>query len=921
MLDVCVLGAIAARVDGEMTTIASRAQRAVLAAVARDVGRVVPAERLVGLVWGDDPPMQPVTSLRSHVSRLRATLQADVVAADHGGYVLTVDRAHVDACRFERQVARSESLALLDDALGLWRGEPFGEFGDLPFFAPERARLRELHLQARERRCAMLIDASRPEDAVADLQALVAAHSLREPPAVLLVRALHAAGRQAEAVAAAGRYRQHMVAEGLEPSVAFRAVEDEVFRTRRLPPVQPAPAGLATVIGRERETADLVDLLGQRRLVTLVGPGGVGKTTLAQEVARRVRVDDVWIVDLTAVDVDGSVIAAVARATGAALTEPLERAVQAHLSGRCGLVVLDNAEHVVPGVADAARVITGAGAELRVLVTSRQPLGVGGERLVDVEPLERQHAIALFSARAADQGRPVADSDHALVGEICDRLDRLPLAIEMAAARLRGLSLAALGSRLDEHLQLLRGGGGDTDPRHGTLAQVVDWSYGLLGEDQRALFEQLSVFTGTFTVDDAEQVCAIAGHIDATLGELVDRSLVRHDPATGRYTLLETIRRFAADRRGPSHPVRRRHMAHHVVLAERIGQGLRSPEDTAWAERFDQHASDIEAALRWAIARGDADAPARVMTALYVLVYHRLRIDVGAWAAAALDVVTRAGHPLGPAVRAVVGLTLISRGDTAAAAEVLTDLPDHPAARFGHEVLGDLCLYRGDLADARAHATRARALALDVGDHFIAVSALTTVALSSGYAGNRQQGLAIAADGAAAADPPLLRAWFTYVEAELRADTEPAEALALLDQVTTEATARGWTFLLGVALVTAGSARARHSEPADALRAFARMIRHWRRADDATHQWTTMRNLVDLFVRIGAHEPAAQLLGAATRAPSRTYGGELQRLRDASDRLCASLGADRFRALHDRGSGLTRAEAETVALGAIEALC
>lgn len=205
------------RVDGDAVAVTSAAQRAVLAALARDAGRVVPVDRPIGVVWRDGPPARALTSLRSHVSRLRNALTAYVIAARSGGYALTLAADRVDAHRFDRLVERATSLADVDAALELWRGEPFGELTDHPFFASESARLREVHTQALVRRAAMLLDASQPDEAVTGLQALVADQVLREPAWILLLRALHRAGRQAEAVAAAGRYRQRMTAEGLEP--------------------------------------------------------------------------------------------------------------------------------------------------------------------------------------------------------------------------------------------------------------------------------------------------------------------------------------------------------------------------------------------------------------------------------------------------------------------------------------------------------------------------------------------------------------------------------------------------------------------------------------------------------------------------------------------------------------------------------
>lgn len=510
-------------------------------------------------------------------------------------------------------------------------------------------------------------------------------------------------------------------------------------------------------------------------------------------------------------------IVGVARATGASKTEPLEGSVRAHLADRDGLVLLDNAEHVLGDAADAVRLVAGAGPRLRVLATSRQPLGVDGEVVVDVEPLASDDAVALFRERAADAGCPVPEAED--VAGLCDRLDRLPLAIEMAAARLRGLPLRTLVTRLDDRLRLLqrREGG---DPRYRTLWEVVDWSYGLLDDDHRELFAQLSVFAGGFTLEAAEAVCAIQGSVDATVSDLVDRSLVRVDPHTGRYRMLDTIRAYAVERRGPDHPVLGRHVAYHVGLAERIGQGLSGPDDTAWAARFDADGADIEAAHRRARSGGDADAVARISAALYGLVYQRLCADVGVWAEAGLRVVVDAGHPLEPTVRAVVAVNLVNRDDIDAAAELLADLPDQPAARHAHEVLADLSLYRGNLAAALDHARRQEDLARRAGDQFSATFALAAQAVAHCYDGRHADGLAVAGRGAAAADTPLLAAWFDYITAELCANDEPTEALTLLEQVIDQATDAGWEFLLGAALLTAGTVLARHADPDEALAVF-----------------------------------------------------------------------------------------------------
>ena len=922
MVDVLVLGSIEARPADDPIALSSRAQRALLAGLTHARGRTVATPELIALVWGDQPPPSAHTTLKSHVSRLRRTLGQDVVVSRPPGYALTLPLERLDVHRFERGVLAAGSVGEVDAALALWRGRPYGEFADHAHLAGEVARLVELHARARLRRAELLLDAGRGEEAATAFKQLAAEDPLREAAWTGLLRALHATGRQAEATAEARRYRETAAEVGLDPSPSFVDAEHEMFTDppptapseragapdhagppgRATPPGRigsPVPARLSSIVGRQRELEEVDGLVRHRRLVTLVGPGGVGKTTLAMQAARAVAddLDDgVRVVPLADIDDGASVVPAISRAVEAPATEPLDASLEQYLAGRQVLLVVDNAEHVRGAVRAIVRRLLATADNLRVLVTSRQPLEVPGEVVVPVEPLEQDAAVELFEQRAHDAGAAIAEDQRDLAIEVCDRLDRLPLAIEMAAARLRGLALVDLADRLDQRLRLLHSGDAG---RHETLATVVAWSYDLLDADERSLLDQLSVFAGTFDLATAEAVCDVAD-VPGRVVDLVDRSLVHRvsDGGPARFHLLETVRTFTAARLATSDAHRRtveRFVRAHVELAERIDQGLRGPDEGAWADVLDRQLPNLEAAHGHAQQLGDVDAVVRIAVAPYLVVYHRLRADVGVWAERALPMAQRVDHPLTPAVAAVVALNRLYRGDLDGVADLLRDPPDDPVARHAHEVLGDLHLYRGELDAGLAHFRTAEDLARRVGDDFTVLHSRMSQSMIIGYLGHLDEGLELidaVRREASATRVPMVAAWCDFTEGELLAESQPQRALELVDRMVEVADRAGWRMGAGVARLTASSLRARVADPADAVPGFERLIRHWDRVGDETHQWTTLRNLIELLTRLGAHAPAARLLGAVSTATRPTFGPERRRLEEARDAMRARLGED-----------------------------
>lgn len=620
-MELRILGPVQAEADGAQLPLGGPTQRALLALLLLDPGRPVPADRLAAELRAEGE-----ATLRSYVSRLRRALGRDAVAADGGGYVLRATRDQVDARRFEHLVRQARDAApglaseRLHAALDLWRGPALADVAECAALTQEARRLEELRLVALEERIAADLALGRHELLVPELQALVEAEPLRERLRHHLVLALYRCGRQADALAAY-REAQRLLADelGLEPGEELRELERAILR-HEVSPVERSdtkhnlPAPTTSFVGRERELGELSAALREHRLVTLTGIGGSGKTRLALEVARRqldAWGDGIWLVDLTALAEPALVEGAVAHALGAAEL--------ADVRTRELLLVVDNCEHVVDAAADVVAALLPRCGDVRVLATSRVPLGIPGELDYPVEPLDAELAVQLFVERARTLRRDVArdDADLELVGSICRELDGLPLSIELAAARAKVLSLVEIARRLDDRLRFLRAWQRVADPRHRTLQATMDWSYDLLGAAEQELLRRLAVFAGGWTLDAAAQIC-LGGDEDTALellGRLVDASLVHveHDEET-RYRLLETVRVYASERLAEDHAadvLRRRHAEHYLRVAESTNLAIdargRGPQRQRLA-LVEQHnfraaidfasESDVELALR-----------------------------------------------------------------------------------------------------------------------------------------------------------------------------------------------------------------------------------------------------------------------------------------------------------------------------------
>ena len=525
--------------------VASRRQRLLLAMLALNANHAVSTSMLIDELWADDLPSDPEAALRTQVSRLRRRIGADIIHVGDG-YRLSVSPEEVDVLVFERLLEDGR----VDDALNLWNGRALEEFADRPFAVAQAVRLDELQSVARERRAEALLALGGSDHAVADLEALLAEHPERERARALLMRSLYSEGRHTDALAAYESWRRYLADElGLTPSPDLKELESEILRHTLSSRRSALPAPVSSFVGRAREMEEIATLLGQARIVTLCGPGGVGKTRLALEVARAASYryeNGAHLCDLSTVRRPGQVAPAVASAL--AMTERadgrLADQIAAYLASRRLLLVLDNCEHVLSAATSLVDHIVRRSAGVDVLATSRQRLGADGEHQYVVPPLSREPAVELFRDRARATGAAM-DVDDRVLAAICERLDDLPLAIELAAARVPGLSVNELSDVLDDRFEVLVTGSA-ANVRHRSLSAVVDWSYQQLTRQEREVFDTLSVFAGRF---DMEAACAMGASHDIVL-RLVDRSMVSAQPGRGktRYSLLETLRAYGRER-------------------------------------------------------------------------------------------------------------------------------------------------------------------------------------------------------------------------------------------------------------------------------------------------------------------------------------------------------------------------------------
>ncbi|MDP9022561.1 MAG: AAA family ATPase [Actinomycetota bacterium] len=928
------------------------------------------------MLWGDAAPAAPRNAVQTYVARLRGTLGEHAgLLTRSPGYLLQVGSAQVDALRFDQLLDEAErrndqpdvARDLLDEALKLWRGPAYAGF-DEGLARAEALRLAERRLVALEERAAARMALGEAIGVIGELEALVHTDPLRERFVDLLMRALASVDRRADALAVHRRYRERLAAEsGLEPSPSMQRLEGAILRgeiasSRPPTPTRPEPRGpgstvpvmTSSVVGRETEIAAVRNALRERRLVTLTGTGGVGKTRIAAEVAASVdrdEPDDVAWANLAPLADPAAVDHVVANTIGADLagTRAPRDALLGALTTRTLLLVLDNCEHLLDTVAALTEQIQRDCADVTVLATSRERLAVPGEQVLPVPPLpvgadtaarDGGDAVRLFIDRAT-AAAPGLDltAERSAVAEICRQLDGLPLAIELAAARMGALSAGDLLAVLREDIAAPVGRRRGRDARHRDLCSVVDWSYRLLDEAEQRLFERLSVFAGAFGVDEVHAVCAPddqhrSGTVEqlAALAErsMLDGPMTGPSGGSGRYRMLRTLRRFARDRllaRGEADAIAARHVAVLTARAEQAAGPPMSEQGRRWLETS---LDDLREAARRARHTDNVDVLARLVAALYRFDYWRPGGELLGWAADALAMDGIDDHPAAPQVHAAAAAAAWIRGDLERAGRLAargTELgvgPDDPACIFAFEALGDVANFTGRLDESETAFREVVRLARIAGDPDSVVMGQASTAVVFSYAGRIAEAIEEADAAARAAEDagPAAQAFARYIKGECRTETAPDEALALVEEAARLARDCGAWFIDGVAQLTAASLRVRHDEPTQALPAFADLIRRWRRSGSWTQQWTTLRNLVELLVHLEADEPAVIIAAAAevaeTAAP--TFGAESDRLRQALVTANERLGDGAFAAARQRGQALPDGEVIEVALRAADEL-
>jgi predicted ATPase/DNA-binding SARP family transcriptional activator len=741
-----MLGPLEVRSEGKLVVLAGRRQRALLSLLLLRANEAVSVDALVEGLWGETPPRTASHALQVFVSDLRKAFRGageDRIATQSPGYLIRVEPDELDLHRFERLATEGRSAlarddpaaasAVLAEALALWRGDPLADLAYEAFAQEPIARLEEQRLSALEDRIAADLQLGKHAELVGELEALTAKHPYREGLRHHLMLALYRAGRQSEALAVYQETRRLLVDElGIDPKPALQELErailvqDPELETEARPAARAQQIRLPTpptpLVGRARELEEVEQLVLSQRLVTVTGPGGIGKTRLALAACERLQerfAEGARFVQLAALTDPGQVPTTLALEFGVEerSREDLQETLGRTLGGRELLLCLDNLEQLLDAAPFLGQLLSHC-PQVRLLVTSRSPLRLAGEHEYPLEPLEAEEALVLFAdrARAVSPGF-LLEAHEETVSVICERLDRLPLAIELAAARTKLLPPQALLQRLERRLKLLTGGARDLPERQQTLRAAIDWSYQLLSIDEQRLFRSVSAFVGGFTIQAAAAVCeANDDELLEPLGALVEHSLIRRrdaDEREPRFLLLETIREYATElleASGEAEEVRRRHGSWFRQLPTTMPGaeiGYRGPASALAADH-----ANLRAAVEHGLEEGDHESVASVVQATWPYLLSAGHPKEGIdWAERAL-----AGSLTPTArdnVRLALGELVRFAGDLDRAATLKRELLE--AAEAGSEVarrwrpgvLADLCdiaVARGDLPAARAYA-------------------------------------------------------------------------------------------------------------------------------------------------------------------------------------------------------------------------
>jgi predicted ATPase/DNA-binding SARP family transcriptional activator len=970
-----VLGPVELAVGDRPVPLASRHQRTILAVLLAAPGMAASTDRLIDALWPDAAPSGARKALQMHVTRLRRRLareagsRPDLVQTTPDGYRIQLAGHELDSRQFEDLLTRAGSAdpahaaPMLEAGLALWRGPAYGDLSAHPMLQADAGRLDELRTRAALDRVDALLALGLHDDVIPELGREVVAGPLRERPHGQLMLALYRAGRAGEALSAFQRLRRRLADElGVSPAPSLQQLHTRILRQDpSLLPPPASPHGVAPerapLVGRDSEITAVSRLLDQTALVTLTGPGGVGKTRLAQAVAAHLagRYDQgAVMVELAPVRAADAVDHAVAAAldVGEGPGPPRDRLVRT-LLGRQLLLVVDNCEHLLPQVAELVDHLVRRCPELAVLATSRHRLAVSAEQLFPVAPLPvpaaddlasadvlaSNPAVRLFSRRAvaADPGFILTGTNAATVAEICRRLDGLPLALELAASRTAAMNVQDLAVRLDRPFGLLADDPARDGGRSRGLDEVVGWSYSLLDPPAKVLFDRISVFAGGFTLDSAEQVCGGGDlppvAVARALTALVDSSLVQRRDR--RYHLLETVREYARARlaaRGETDGLSRAHATSFAALVDQAAAGARGPDGATWISRLNEERDNLRAAVHWAAAQRYADLTLRLFAPLAQDAFSWLGEEVVTWAELAAALPEARGHPLLPLGYGAAACAAVFQGrfercrqlaDLGLQAAPDRDDPRRLAPLFA---FGLAALFQGRFDEADTSLTGALRHARATGDAYHMIFARIGQAMVATYRPEPDPGTATALAAQACQEAeelgnPQARAFAYYTRGEALAAHDPREAADWLERSLSLTSTVPVRSVEAMALLSLSTIRARQDDVAAALTTMRQAVDRWRRAGMWAHQWTTVRNLIFLLTQLGEDEAAATLIGGvqASSTAAAAYGADAERMAAAEARLRGRLGGHRYETRWLLGKQMCERDVVAYALAAIDA--
>jgi len=956
-----VLGPLEVEVSGAPVRFDGVKQRTLFVVLAMHAPEPVSADALLEALWGGDQPTGALQALQKHISRLRHRLGEGVPVHHHAtGYALEIDPQAIDSRRFEELLKSGrlaqergepeQAAADLREALGLWRGAPLAEHQYDDFAQQEIAHLAELHAEAIEERLAAELAEGRDADLVGELCALVAESPLRERLRGQLMIALYRTGRQAEALETMREGRELLVDQlGIEPGPELRRLERMILaHDPELLAARPAPGRAAKLpaaanetIGRDLEVADIGEHVMRPavRLVTLVGPGGVGKTRLAMEAGRAVAQrfpGGAVHVNLDGVEDAGLLVSEAAAALGVVASTPTELGEQLTrvTRGAPTLLVMDGFDRFLEDAGQVSGLLASV-PNLTVLATARAPLRITAEHVYRVQPLARPNAAALFveRARAASPAWDAIEPEHELVGAIVSRLDGLPLAIELAADRARLLAPSALLERLDDRLELLTGGPRDLPARQRSLRATLDWSWEALNPAERRLLGRLTLFEGGASLEAARAVYdgEPGGSIDEVVASLVDKSsLLRTDSGRDeqpRFRMLDTVREFAAERAAGIEelpPLERRHAEYFLRFCENAAAQAARTDRREWLDRLAEERGNIRLAFERLMRAGAVDEALRVAIAFArALPWDTHANEVRGWLAQGLG----AAVPAPPARRAEAlywdGRLALSQGRFSyaearleAAAEAAREAarPEVEAAALAAQSRRAVLVAA---PDAAAACDRAVTAAREVGDPILVADALLMQAgacersqeweRAAWHAGEALVLYRAAGDPYGAATALAEQGWYDLVHGRLdSSDRRLSEALELRrrhgDDRRLVEPLIDYAWLLLVR---------RHDD--QAARGFEDCLRLARQIHDQFNVGEALAGLSTLAALEGRPEHAAVLAGASAAIHQRIGAPPWESVSAMQDEALASaresLGIEEFTARFREGGALSAEDA------------